>query len=348
MKNKTNNNKNFLSKLFVKIIRKFGYEIIDQANLEVPTSNSYAHENLSKSGNKSTTIPLGSTKITNKVNSLTIIIRSYTFGDVNDNKVMLDQSKKRIFEFPKIEYTLRTIKSIIRSCELAKKFFKDLKIKILITDDKSNEENLFKIKNLLKSTNIQSKIINIEENEFQNEISKTDTEGNEISKNMISNMRNILKSIEISENEESDLFYFLEDDYIHIEEAITEMLFTYEKISSQLNKEIFLCPADYPYLYSTIDDTKLFFGNMRHWRTINETLITFLTSKKMIKKYINELKLMGTKRHHPMETKLHEIYKKEYCLSPVPSIAMHATNINTIYGLPPNFNWKKIWEENKL
>ena len=348
MKNKTNNNKNFLSKLFVKIIRKFGYEIIDQANLEVPTSNSYAHENLSKSGNKSTTIPLGSTKITNKVNSLTIIIRSYTFGDVNDNKVMLDQSKKRIFEFPKIEYTLRTIKSIIRSCELAKKSFKDLKIKILITDDKSNEENLFKINNLLKSTNIQSKIISIEENEFQNEISKTDTEGNEISKNMISNMRNILKSIEISENEESDLFYFLEDDYIHIEEAIMEMLFTYEKISSQLNKEIFLCPADYPYLYSTIDDTKLFFGNMRHWRTINETLITFLTSKKMIKKYINELKLMGTKRHHPMETKLHEIYKKEYCLSPIPSLAMHATNINTIYGLPPNFNWKKIWEENKL
>ena len=348
MKNKTNNNKNFLSKLFIKIIRKFGYEIIDQANLEVPTSNSYANENLSKSGNISTTIPLGSTKITNKVDSLTIIIRSYTFGDVNDNKVMLDQSKKRIFEFPKIEYTLRTIKSIIRSCELAKKFFKDLKIKILITDDKSTEENLSKIKNLLKSTNIQSKIINLEENEFQNEISKTDTEGNEISKNMISNMRNILKSIEISENEDSDLFYFLEDDYIHIEEAITEMLFTYEKISSQLNKELFLCPADYPYLYSSIDDTKLFFGNMRHWRTINETLITFLTSKKMIKKYINELKLMGTKRHHPMETKLHEIYKKEFCLSPIPSIAMHATNINTIYGLPPNFNWKKIWEENEL
>lgn len=348
MKNKTNNNKNFLSKLFVKIIRKFGYEIIDQANLEVPTSDSYANENLSKSGNESTTIPLGSTKITNKVNSLTIIIRSYTFGDVNDNKVMLDQSKKRIFEFPKIEYTLRTIKSIIRSCELAKNFFKDLKIKILITDDKSTEENLSKIKNLLKSTNIQSKIINLEENEFQNEISKTDTEGNKISKNMISNMRNILKSIKISENEESDLFYFLEDDYIHIEEAITEMLFTYEKISSQLNKELFLCPADYPYLYSTIDDTKLFFGNMRHWRTINETLITFLTSKKMIKKYINELKLMGTKRHHPMEMKLHEIYKNEYCLSPIPSLAMHATNINTIYGLPPNFNWKKIWEENKL
>ena len=103
---------------------------------------------------------------------------------------------------------------------------------------------------------------------------------------MISNMRNILKSLQIAENEDSDLFYFLEDDYIHTADAITEMLFTYEKISSQLNKDLFLCPADYPYLYSTIDNTKLFFGNLRHWRTVNETLITFLTSKKMIVLYL--------------------------------------------------------------
>ena len=163
---------------------------------------------------------------------------------------------------------------------------------------------------------------------------------------MISNMRNILKSIQITETDNSDLFYFLEDDYIHTRDAITEMLFTYEKISSQINKEIFLCPADYPYLYSTIENTKLFFGNMRHWRTVNETLITFLTSKKMVMKYLDEFKLMGSKRHHPMELILHKIYEKEYCLSPVPSLAMHATNINTIYGLPPNFDWKKIWEEN--
>ena len=189
-------------------------------------------------------------------------------------------------------------------------------------------------------------MIEYEANEFENDISSKDTDGKDISSNMKSNMRNILKSIEIAENENSDLFYFLEDDYLHTKDAITEMLFTYEKISSQLNREIFLCPADYPYLYSTIDNTKLFFGNMRHWRTINETLITFLTSKKMIIKYLKELKLMGTKRHHPMELQLHKIYENEYCLSPIPSLAMHATNINTTYGLPPNFDWKKVWEEN--
>ena len=113
MKNKTDNKKNFLKKLFIKIIRKFGYEVIDQANLNLPSSSLSANDNLSKSGFKSITVPLGTTKITNKIDSLTIIIRSYTFGDSNSNQVMLDQNKRRIFDAPKIEYTLRTIKSII-------------------------------------------------------------------------------------------------------------------------------------------------------------------------------------------------------------------------------------------
>ena len=346
MKNKTYYKKNFFSKLFIKIIRKFGYEVIDQANLEIPDIDKNINENLSKSGLKSITIPLGSTKIKNKIKSITIIIRSYTSGNIEDAKVMLDQSKQRIYELPKIEYTLRTIKSIIRSCEYSKKFFQDLNIKLIITDDKSSQENLDKINKILDAANISSQIIHLDESEFENEIQKKDINGKNISNNMISNMRNILKSIKISEEENSDIFYFLEDDYIHLEHAITEMLFTYEKLSSQLDRELFLCPADYPYLYSNIDDTKILFGNKSHWRIVKESLITFMTSKKMIIKYLSDLKAMGQLRHHPMEQKLHQIYEKEYCLSPIPSLAMHATNINSVYGLPPNFDWEKVWNEN--
>ena len=346
MKNKTYYKKNFFLKLFVKIVRKFGFEIIDQTNLEIPGIDRKINENLSISGLKSITIPLGLTKIKNKLKSLTIIIRSYTSGSGGDTTVMLDQSKQRIYELPKIEYTLRTIKSIIRSCEYSKKFFQDLNIKLIITDDKSSEENLDRINKILDGTNISSKIIHLNGREFENEIKKKDINGKDISNNMISNMRNILKSIKISEEENSDIFYFLEDDYIHSEHAITEMLFTYEKLSSQLDRELFLCPADYPYLYSNIDDTKILFGNKSHWRIVKESLITFMTSKKMIIKYLSDLKAMGQLRHHPMEQKLHQIYEKEYCLSPIPSLAMHATNINSVYGLPPNFDWEKVWNEN--
>ena len=347
MKNKISNKKSFLSKLFIKLIRKFGYEVIDQANLEIQGIDQPANENVSQSGIKSITVPLGSTKIKNKINSLCIIIRSYTFGDIKDERVMLDQNKQRIYELPKIEYTLRTINSIIKSCEYAKEYFENLDINIIVTDDKSNSESLERISKLLNQTILKTKIVNLNEKEFINEIDSKDVNGNQLSKNMISNMRNILKSIEIAQEENSDLFYFLEDDYLHTKNAITEMLFSYEKLSTQLDRDLFMCPADYPYLYSNIENTKIFYGNQRHWRTIKETLVTFLTSKNMIKKYLNDLKMMGQTRHHPFELKLHKIYEKEFCLSPIPSLAMHATNINSIYGLPPNFDWKKVWDENK-
>ena len=68
MKNKTVNKKNFFSKFIAKVVRKFGYEIIDQANLEITETNTFANENLSKSGEKSISVPLGSTKITNRIN----------------------------------------------------------------------------------------------------------------------------------------------------------------------------------------------------------------------------------------------------------------------------------------
>ena len=152
MKNKqVREKKSFLDKFFIKLIRKFGYEVIDQANLYIPSKNLEANQNLSEKGKQSITIPLGKTKILREVKSLTVIIRSYTFGDVDDNKVMLDQNKKRVFEFPKIEYTLRTINSVIKSCELAKEYFKDISIKIIITDDKSTKESLNKIDQVLKT-----------------------------------------------------------------------------------------------------------------------------------------------------------------------------------------------------
>ena len=291
---------------------------------------------------------MGKIKISRKVEELTIIIRSYTSTKVDKSKIMLDQNKLRIFEKPKVEYTLRTIKSLITSCKNALKEFKNLKINFIVTDDNSSEENLALINDLLQNSGLENKIIKLNKNEFDKIIKKKDEKGNIISEGMISNMRNILKSLILTKNEVKDLVYFAEDDYIHDKNAISEMIYTFEKISSQIGKDIFICPADYPYLYNKIDDTRIFLGNKRHWRTIKETLITFLTSKKMVIKHWESLFVMATLRHHPMEKKLHEIFEEEYCLSPLPSLAMHATNINSTYGIPPNYDWKKNWEDNEV
>ena len=342
-----NKNNSFFKKIIIKFCRKIGYEIIDQNNFYIPTLKKFANKNLSKPGKSSITIPLGKVNITRKIKDITIIIRSYTSTDINKSRIMLDQNKKRIFDLPKIEYTVRTINSLIKSSQIALKIFTDLKINLIITDDNSTEYNLERIRNSLQKANFDTKLINIDKNEYLNEINKNDENGKPISQPMISNMRNILKSINLTKEIANDLVYFVEDDYLHKDEAITEMLFAYEKISSQLNKEIFLCPTDYPYLYSKADDTKIFIGNQRHWRTVNETLITFLTSKKMILDYFDLFKSMSTLRQHPMEKKLHQIYENEYCLSPIPSLAMHSTNINSVYGIPPNYEWVKNWEDSK-
>ena len=141
--------------------------------------------------------------------------------------------------------------------------------------------------------------------------------------------------------------YVFSCDYLHQKIAINEMILTYERISSQLNRELILCPADYPYLYTKIDPTNIFLGAHKHWRKVEETLCTFLTSKTILQKYQNKFISMCQFEHYPFEQPLHDIYKSEYCLSPIPSLALHLTNINSIFGLSPNMDWKKIWDENK-
>ena len=341
------NKKSFLQKLLIKLCRKVGYEIIDQNNLFVPSLNKFANQNLSNLQKDSISIPLGKVKITRKIKELSIIVRTYTSTEVEKSKIMLDQNKFRIFEKQKIEYTLRTINSLIISCKKALKNIKNFKINLVITDDNSSEENLSLIKKLINSSSLNYKIISLQKDKLNEMIKKKDEYGKDISEGMISNMRNILKSVLLTKDEVNDLVYFVEDDYIHDENAISEMLFAFERLTSQLGKDVFLCPADYPYLYNKIEDTKIFLGNKRHWRTVKETLITFMTSKEMIMKYWEDFMAMSTTRHHPMEKKLHEIYEKEYCLSPIPSLAMHATNINSAYGIPPNIDWVKLWNENE-
>ena len=136
-----------LSKLLAKICRFLGYEIIDQANFYVPSQERSLATTLSSPGDKSITVPLGQIKITNKINSLLIILRTCT------SELIMDQNKKRLFEEEKSEYTMRTINSLISSINEAKIFFKNTKITLHITDSGSPKEDIIKIKEKLKNSN---------------------------------------------------------------------------------------------------------------------------------------------------------------------------------------------------
>lgn len=333
--------KSIFKKIFIKLCRLFGYEIIDQNTFSVPTQNKSLNESLSKQGIKSINLPLGEVQVTRKVKSLDILIRSCA------SVGMLTQSKQRIFEKEKIEYTLRSINSIIKSSKLAKQLMPNLSIKLTVIDHNSGEQNLKKIQNLLDNSNLNHNLINLDLSEFDSRIKKTNAKNENVTPNQLSNMSNIYKSLELSKKLD-DLIYFVEDDYIHELNSISEMILTYERIASQISNELILCPTDYPYLYTKTENTNIFLGEKSHWRKINETLCTFLTSKQIVEKHWAKLISMCEFEHYPFESPLHEIYKEELCLSPIPSIAIHCTNINSIYGLSPNKDWKKIWEDNKI
>ena len=340
---KINNSKknNLIKKLFIKLCRLIGFEIIDQSNLNLPVSKKTATDNLGQIGKKIITLPLGETKISRPVKSLDIIIKTCT--SIN----LVTQNKKRIFEKNKSDYTFRTINSLINSLNFSKNFLKDIDIKIYIIDDNSKKEDLEKILKIIAKINIKFEIINLDLEKFK-QIKVLNKNNPSIEKNMRATMASILTSFNIAKEKSNDLVYFVEDDYIHKKEAIIEMVSTYEKIATELDRELFLCPVDYPYLYKKLDNSNILIGNNYHWRTINESLLTFLTSKDLINKYWNELLLMAENEHSPFETPLHKIYEKELCLSPIPSLAMHCTNVNSIFGLSPNMNWKKLWDENEI
>ena len=329
------NNANFLKKLFIKLCRILGFEIIDQANFRSPTLRKNLDETLSVQGKKSITIPLGQINIKRKIKSVKIILRTCT------SELIMDQNKRRLFDCEKNEYTFRTLNSLIRSTKLAKENLNNIKFEIIVTDTNSAQDDISNIKNLLDHSGINCKFISIDLKTFENKIKSG------YSKAKFSNMANFYNSLLIAKNEDADIIYFVEDDYIHASNAITEMIFSYEKFSTIFNNDLILLPSDYPYLYTKDDNTKIYLGEKHHWRLVFESLVTFMASKSLIEKNFKSLETMGIEWIDPWEKPLHEIYKKNPCLSPLPSLAFHCANINSIFGLSPNINYKKLWDENK-
>tara|TARA_Y100000992_G_scaffold284136_1_gene234030 strand:- start:282 stop:1277 length:996 start_codon:yes stop_codon:yes gene_type:complete len=328
--------KSILSKLFIKICKIVGYEIIDQNYFVSPTLDKELNKDLSILNNKSIVLPLGEVKISRKVNSLLVLFRT------NSNVEIWDQNKKRLFEEPKIEYTLRSLNSLVKSIKFCKEKYSSLRIKLIVIDDKSTEENINKIKDLIKNNNLEFSIINLDHEKYKKIINQ------QKNSQTFSNLASLLCCYQTAKESSEDLVFFVEDDYLHFLPMMEEMIASYERISSQINKDIFMCPSDYPFFYMNNEKTNVLIGNKRHWRTINQTLCTFMTSKNLINKYWDNFYKNCLDRHDPFEKYINEIFEKELCISPMKSLSVHITNINSSYGLSPFIDYKKIWDENDV
>ena len=326
--------KRLLKKFFIIISRWLDFEIIDQNQFTSPTLDNSLNENLSKINKKSIVLPLGEVKIKRKINSLNLIFRSNTKVNI------WDQNKTRIFDKPRSEYTLRSLNSLLNSIQKAKVLLQNINLNLTIVDDNSDKTTIEKMNLLLNKKELVFNIINLNQNEFDGKII------NEDNPETFSNLGSLLKCFLIAKEEAKDLILFVEDDYLHKDSMIEEMLMTYERLASQLNREIVLCPSDYPYLYTTDRKTNILIGSHRHWQVIDKTLCTFMTSKAILNQYWDNFINTCKKRNDPFEKYLNRIYENEYCFSPLTSLSVHCTNINSSYGIAPYINIKKLWDQN--
>tara|TARA_E500000178_G_scaffold213567_1_gene210792 strand:+ start:246 stop:1214 length:969 start_codon:yes stop_codon:yes gene_type:complete len=321
-----------MKKIFVKLARLFGFEIIDQNNFTSPSLNKELNKDLSIINEKSIVLPLGKVDITRKVKSLLIVLR------MNTEVEIWDQNKKRLFEHAKIEYSIRSINSLIKSIKFCQNRYPLIKIKTVIIEDHSKKENLKKINELIQNQNIE--IISLDHEKYKTDIKE------QKSLETFSNLASLLQSFEIGKSQGDDLIFFMEDDYIHFETMLEEMIASYERIASQIKSDVIMCPSDYPYLYMNNEKTNILIGSKRHWRTIKKTLCTFMTSKSLLDKYWDNFYKTCLDRHDPFEKYINEIYDKEICISPIKSLSLHLTNINSSYGLAPFIDYKKLWDTN--
>src|SRR6056300_1169745 len=178
-------------------------------------------------------------------------------------------------------------------------------------------------------------------NQLSNLLSNNKFKINIIKSKIDGNRGTYLECCDQAEKSE-DLIFFIEDDYLFKKDSIEELLFSYSRISTQTEKELFFTPSDYVFYYDKNYTTSVFIGKNYRWRVVKETLLTFMFSKKLLNIYRNKIRAVGEVENDPFEKPLHEIFEKELCFAPISSTSFHISR--TVPSIEPD--WHKLWEEN--
>lgn len=241
---------------------------------------------------------------------------------------------KRFIDAPKKEISLACFNSLLASIENAHKELPELSIKLHILDDHSDLDMVDYMRDKIKSLTYSALLIPLTET------------GNNAS---------LRANLKYAEENCRDLIYFVEDDYLHTESAITEMILAYTDFTTKRGKSVVISPCDHvtEYWDPDINDPKrslcrVVMGKQRHWRTTHGTPATYLIDQRIFKTYKD---LYEKYTHYDPYENITEnntinlIYEKEDCFSPIPSLTAHITHVG---NSAPFFDWRSLWERYRL
>lgn len=303
-----------IKSFFLKILNIYAFER-ETFNFVNPLYDNKS-KNYYRLNDKTYTLSTGYVDLKRKIKKIDIYFR------YAPNNQLWNSSKrwKRIVQnITKQDLILTSLNSLKKSILL---FLKDNKIDITINliSDTSNSKFDNSIEKLLN--NGQYNI-----NFFQTKIS--------------GNRGSYLECCDQAKNAE-DIIFFVEDDYLFEPQCLDEMILAYSRLSTLFKKDVFLCPNDYTFYYDANYSTSLFIGKYYRWRTVLETLLTFMFSKEILNKHEKNIRLVGEKENNPFEKPLHNVYLEQPCLSPVGTLSYHISK-----SIPSiNEDWMKIWNDN--
>ena len=142
---------------------------------------------------------------------------------------------------------------------------------------------------------------------------------------------------------DNDLVYFLENDYLHTDEAYDSIINAFEKLNNNID---YLTLYDHPdkyrkgYVFSHPYNKfcKLFFDDKRVWQRVPSTTMTFCAMVKTLKKDKKVFwNYTNTKHPYDLEIFINLLLKHRVLVSPIPSISTHGETEFLAHGVK--------WEE---
>jgi len=248
--------------------------------------------------------------------NLLIVLRTCT----RVNMLNGEDQGGRYHKVPKQELVNVTLSSLVDSinhCE-------GHDIKLVVLDDHSPEEAVNDIKTILSKCNKPTEFVTAEGGTGPSHTCK--------------------KVYEIVNEQCSDLWYHVEDDYPHFQTAIKDLIESVTALERMTGKMIAINPHDDVNRYTVeIYPSTLLFGPYRHYRTVLHSTYTCLASRAIFDKY----------RHHfddaaewilrkDENQTINQVWNKEDVMmfSPIPSLSLHVS-IQKLKD--PYIDFDKLW-----
>lgn len=247
---------------------------------------------------------------------LTIILRTCT----RINMLNGEGQGGRYHKVPKHELVNTCLSSLVNSINLVK----DHTVKLIVLDDHSTQEAIDDIKTIISHCKFPSEFISIEDGTGAS--------------------HTCYKVYEQVEKHATDLWYHIEDDYLHFPTAIQDMIDSVDQFEGNTDLMVSINPHDDIYRYTTnLYESFILLGPYRHYRTVKHTTYTCLSSRKIYDKYRDwfQESAKWILRKGEDET-INKVWNQPDVMlfSPIPSLALH---ISLEDGKDPYIDFMALW-----